>query len=133
MNKTEKSKPDVIEAAGGLVWRSTDEGEEIAIIHRERYDDWTLPKGKRETGESWTETALREVAEETGCRTELGTFAGGIIYKVDGSPKIVLYWHMRLIEDQVFTPNDEVDQMLWMKPKEAAQKMSYPAEISLLP
>jgi len=131
--KNNKTQSEVIEAAGGLLWRSKDGGKEIAIIHRDRYDDWTLPKGKRETGETWTETALREVFEETGCRAELNAFAGGIIYTVNECPKIVLYWHMKLVEDLGLTPNDEVDQLIWLAPHEAAKIMSYPAEVSLLP
>ena len=62
-------------AAGGILWRDGTGGREIAIVHRPEYDDWTLPKGKVKAGESLTETALREVREETGHKARLGAFS----------------------------------------------------------
>jgi 8-oxo-dGTP pyrophosphatase MutT (NUDIX family) len=124
---------EVIEASGGLLWRGNPENPEIAVIHRPRYNDWTLPKGKKEIGESWIETAEREVFEETGCKIQLGNFAGGIIYTVLGVPKVVLFWHMKFVEDIGFTPTEEVDQMVWLNPEEARNMMSYPAETNLIP
>ena len=128
MAKTQNNNLEVIEAAGGILWRSTSTGEEVAIIHRLRYGDWTLPKGKREPGETWTETALREVYEETGCLAQLRDFAGGQIYTVDWVPKVVLYWHMHLLQEQDFKPNNEVDRMLWLHPHKARSIMTYPTE-----
>ena len=68
----DKAYLPVIEAAGGIVWRNQDRKNHLIIIHRPKYDDWTLPKGKRDPGEHWQETALREVFEETSCVTKLG-------------------------------------------------------------
>jgi 8-oxo-dGTP pyrophosphatase MutT (NUDIX family) len=133
MKNNKNSKVEVIEAAGGLLWRGTSTQPEIVIIHRSRYNDWTLPKGKREAGESWGETALREVREETGYIAHLENFAGGMFYSVDNIPKVVLFWHMRILEDQGFKPNEEVEKLVWLSPEEAKQKMSYPAEIALIP
>ncbi len=128
----EDVKADVIEAAGGLLWRETPQGREIAIVHRKRYDDWTIPKGKRDPGERWQETALREIEEETGCTAELISFAGSTAYTVNGVAKIVLFWNMRLIGESSFTPNEEVDRLLWL-PKEAAlSKLSYQTEREIL-
>lgn len=136
MNDPKKEKTaepkEVIEAAGGLLWRGNPEGPEVAVIHRLRYNDWTLPKGKREAGESWTQAALREVFEETHCKARLGDFAGGVIYMVDHTPKIVLFWHMRVLEDLGFQPNAEVDQLVWMPVESARGIMSYPDEVALL-
>jgi len=132
MSKIQGNSSEVIEAAGGLLWRTTPNGEEIAVIHRPKYNDWTLPKGKRNPGESWVDTAIREVHEETGYLVQLGNFAGGQVYTVDGIPKVVLYWHMYLLQNQDFSPNDEVDQLLWLPPTTAFLKMSYPAEKELL-
>jgi 8-oxo-dGTP pyrophosphatase MutT (NUDIX family) len=132
MTHTNHNHPEVIEAAGGLLWRQTNTGRQIALIHRQRYNDWTLPKGKRHPGETWQQTALREVYEETGCVAELGEFAGGQTYSLAGAPKVVLYWHMWVAEDQGFTPNQEVDQLDWFSLKDALKIMSYPAEIALL-
>jgi 8-oxo-dGTP pyrophosphatase MutT (NUDIX family) len=133
MTPLNSNHPEVIEAAGGLLWRQTSTGHQIALIHRQRYNDWTLPKGKRNPGETWQQTALREVHEETGCVAELGAFAGSQSYSLAGTPKVILYWHMRVIEDQGFTPNQEVDQIAWTSLENARQVMSYPAEIALLP
>src|SRR3954470_19701929 len=66
-------KEDVVRAAGGIVWRRDERGAiELVIVHRPRYDDWSLPKGKLERGETEEQGALREVAEETGLRCKLG-------------------------------------------------------------
>ena len=132
MKKKLDPQTDVIEAAGGLVWRETRAGRELALIHRQRYNDWTLPKGKREVGESWQATALREVYEETGLKVELARFAGSIGYSVNGVPKVVLFWNMRLIDSAEFQPNPEVDQMIWLPLEQALQKITYQDEIALL-
>ncbi len=127
-SEIENPSADVIEAAGGLLWRETPSGREIAIVHRKRYDDWTIPKGKRDPGERWQKTALREIEEETGCKAELSSFAGSTAYTVNGVAKIVLFWNMRLIGECTFTPNEEVDQMLWLLKGEAIKKLSYETE-----
>lgn len=123
---------NVIEAAGGLLWRETAAGLELALIHRPSHDDWTLPKGKREDGESWQDTALREVREETGCRAELDSYAGSIGYIADGTPKVVLFWNMHVVEVREFKPNHEVDRLVWLPLEQAIKKMSYAVEIAFL-
>jgi len=127
-----KNNMDVIEAAGGLLWQETHEGCKIAIIHRPKYDDWTLPKGKREVGETWQETALREVYEETGYHATTEKFAGGIIYQVNNVPKVVLFWNMKILNNQNFTPNNEIDQCKWVLVKDAYIILSYENERKLL-
>ena len=120
--------PHVTEAAGGLLWRDTPQGRQLAIIHRERYDDWTLPKGKRNKGESWQETALREVKEETGFEAQIDSLAGAVAYTIPTGPKIVLFWNMHILAGDDFVPNDEVDDFIWVTPQEALQKLNYPDE-----
>ena len=61
-----------VKAAGGVVWRRGENGVEIVVAHRPRYDDWSLPKGKLDKGEGWEQAALREVEEEVGLRCRLG-------------------------------------------------------------
>lgn len=133
MNETnEHPYAPVIEAAGGLLWRTTASGREIAIIHRPRYDDWTLPKGKRDPGESWQETAQRELGEETGYEVLLTSFAGSIAYTVKGVAKVVLFWNMALKNNGEFQENSEVDILVWLPVEAALKKMTYALEIALL-
>ena len=123
---------DVIQAAGGLVWRNANGRKELLIIHRPKHDDWTLPKGKLEPGESWKEAALREVLEETVCQVEIENFAGCICYTPKDVPKIVLYWNMKLIDEGNFKPNKEVDQIRWLKVDEALAILGYQSERELI-
>ncbi|MET0627643.1 MAG: NUDIX hydrolase [Acidimicrobiia bacterium] len=117
-------------AAGGVVWRRAKNGKgdtQILLVHRPRYDDWSLPKGKAESGERAEETALREVEEETGMRCELGREIGSTRYRDSrGRQKEVRYWLMEPDHDgRTFTPNDEVDEIRWCSPKDAVKLLSY--------
>src|SRR3977135_2306391 len=91
---------DTIRAAGGVIERAGPDGVEILLGHRTRYsdDEWSLPKGKVEAGESLEETAVREVREETGCEVRVGEFLAVTRYDVSGKPKEVHYWRMALVE-----------------------------------
>ena len=126
------SKSGVIQAAGGLLWRKSQHGRQIAVVHRSRYDDWALPKGWREKGESFLEAAVREVVEETNCRLDVGEFAGCSCYVVKSIPKIVLFWNMSLVADCSFIPNEEVDELVWLTVPEAMKRLSYSGERALL-
>jgi len=128
----ENPNTTVITAAGGIVWRETEEGIKLALIHRSQYNDWTLPKGKLEPGESWQTAALREVQEETGCDVELGNFAGSVAYTVRGIPKVVLFWHMKIKNISRFSPNNEVDKLIWLSKEAALEKLNYETEKTLL-
>jgi 8-oxo-dGTP pyrophosphatase MutT (NUDIX family) len=124
---------DVVRAAGGVVYRYTDEGDvEIALIHRPAYDDWSLPKGKLKPGEGLEAAALREVQEETGLKCMIARSLGIIEY-VDrrGREKVVWYWLMRSIGG-AFKPIEEVDRMRWLKFEDAARKLSYDHDQELL-
>lgn len=119
---------DVIKAAGGVVWRLSGQCLEIVVVHRPKYDDWSLPKGKLDPGESWEQAAVREVAEETGLDVELGRFVGQVEYtdmrRTGGRPKVVRYWAMRAIGGE-FTTNNEVDRLRWLPPGDAEQLLTY--------
>jgi 8-oxo-dGTP diphosphatase len=116
------AEAEEVRAAGGLVVRDG----RVLLVHRPRYDDWSLPKGKLDPGESFEQAALREVEEEAGLRCELGEELEPTRY-VDnrGRPKIVRYWVMRNCEDVGFEPNEEVDELAWLEPEEAARRLSY--------
>ena len=93
-------------------------GIEIALVHRPKYDDWSIPKGKLNSGEHPVVGAVREVWEETGSTGVPGRPLGEIRYLKDGAPKRVRFWAMRVASGE-FVPNDEVDQMMWLPPREA--------------
>jgi 8-oxo-dGTP diphosphatase len=128
----EKIAVDVIQSAGGLLWREAPQGTELLIIHRPKYDDWALPKGKLEPDESWTQAAIREVWEETGYQAEIISFAGCLCYAYKGIPKIVLFWNMKVIGDCQFNPTKEVDRIQWMKMEDAFKKLNYSSERDLV-
>jgi len=132
MSKKRIRGSGVIEAAGGLLWRETSRGRQVAIVHRSRYDDWAFPKGWREKGETYLEAAVREVKEETNCQVEPEAFAGSISYTVDGVPKVVLFWHMSLTGDCAFQPDEEVDKFVWLDIEKALKKLTYDGEKKLL-
>src|SRR4051812_8618295 len=114
-----------VKAAGGVVWRRAGEMIAIAIAHRPRYDDWSLPKGKLDPGESWEQAALREIEEETGLRCELGEELEPARYISKGRPKTVRYWRMSVVEELGHAPDDEVDEMRWLTPAEALTLLVY--------
>jgi 8-oxo-dGTP pyrophosphatase MutT (NUDIX family) len=124
--------PEVIRAAGGLVWWRSRRGVRVAVIHRPRHRDWSLPKGKLEAGESWQQAALREVREEIGCDARITSLAGVVSYIVRRRAKVVLFWNMRKIGDCSFHPNAEVDKLAWLSPREAMKRLDHPAEKALV-
>jgi 8-oxo-dGTP diphosphatase len=129
--------PDAAEvkASGGVVWRRAGDGPlELVVVHRPRYDDWSLPKGKLDPGETWEEAALREVEEEVGLRCRLGDELPPVSYRDNkGRAKVVRYWLMEPQGgDAPFTPNDEVDDMRWVDADEAAVLLSYPHDAELV-
>jgi 8-oxo-dGTP diphosphatase len=116
---------DPTPAAGGIVYRDGESGPEILLVHRPRYDDWSLPKGHVDAGETLQEAAVREVLEETGYRCRTGRPAGTASYRTgSGEDKIVHYWVMEVLGG-AFEPNDEVDRIAWVSPDEASGLLSY--------
>ena len=122
-----------VQAAGGVVVRDGESGTEVCLVHRPRYDDWTLPKGKLDPGETFEQAALREVEEETGLHCSLEVELASTHYADrKGRAKIVRYWRMEVDEDPGFEPNDEVDELLWVGVVEAVALLTYPRDAELL-
>jgi len=116
----------VIRAAGAVLWRySANKKIEIALVHRPRYDDWSLPKGKVEEKESHIACAYREVLEETGYASIFGPQIGQAMYKVPEGKKVVRYWSAQAIGEPVGTiDKNEIDEILWLEVKEARKKLT---------
>ena len=119
-------------AAGAVVYRMKDSTPEILLVHRPRYGDWSLPKGKLDRRESFKACAEREVLEETGLVGVVEQALGTVGYVTPvGNNKAVRYWLIRL-KDGSFSPNSEVDKVRWMRSKKAAQKASYGRDVALI-
>lgn len=139
----------VVRAAGAVLWRSAPESVprhakaksvprranaesvEVAVIHRPRYDDWSLPKGKVDPGECEPVTAVREIVEETGYRARLGRRLGVIGYPIPSGVKKVRYWAAHA-DDGSFVANHEVDRLVWLPVKEAMKVLGYPQDRKIL-
>jgi 8-oxo-dGTP pyrophosphatase MutT (NUDIX family) len=123
----------MIEAAGGVVWRPGPAGSiEIAVIHRPRRRDWSLPKGKREHDESLLECAVREVREETGFDCEVGHVVTTAEHRHrSGRRKVIRYWAMRAV-DGSFLPSDEVDELRWVSVAEARTVLTRSRDVAVV-
>ena len=121
-------------AAGAVLWRESADGAlEIALVHRPKYDDWSLPKGKLDPGETPVITAVREVAEETGLNSRLGRYLGHVTYPVTGHRKLkrVDYWSARVVDGK-FESNLEVDALDWRRLDTVMDALSYPMDRSIV-
>ncbi|CAN5455082.1 hypothetical protein BH20ACT15_BH20ACT15_12520 [soil metagenome] len=122
--ETSGGDPD-ISAAGGVVVRRDGRRTRVAVIHRPKYMDWSLPKGKLERGESFEQAAEREVHEETGFRCELVGELPQVSYlDRKARSKLVRYWLMEPGKGK-FEPHEEVDDLRWLTGREARKLLTY--------
>lgn len=132
------SAPKTIYAAGGVMWRETADGKvRVLLVHRTKYKDISLPKGKVDPGETLVETAVRELAEETGIKVNLGVPLGVSKYRMGGGGlKVVHWWSAEATDDAIqassFVPNREIAALEWVSVKKAKARVSYPADVGIL-
>jgi 8-oxo-dGTP diphosphatase len=126
-----------VRAAGAVLWRRAGRAAEVAVVHRPRYDDWSLAKGKLDPGETAAAAAVRELREETGYDAVLGRYLTRTEYRVParhGSgtvPKIVDYFSAEAVSGS-FSPNDEVDELRWLAPADAEKLLTHPLDVRVL-
>ncbi|MDO5083196.1 MAG: NUDIX hydrolase [Arachnia propionica] len=126
------SRKHRIIAAGGVILRERSQGLQVLLIHRDRYDDWSLPKGKGEADELLPETALREIDEETGVEAVLDLRLPSVRYETPKGPKVSHYWRARVRRQRNRRPDQEVQAVTWFPVEEAIAKATYPAEQELI-
>jgi 8-oxo-dGTP diphosphatase len=126
--------PEPVRAAGGVLYRTGATGvPEVCLVHRPRYDDWSLPKGRVDEDEPELAAAVREVAEETGVAGIPEFGLPEVSYRLpDGRPKTVRFWLMRAAAGGPIKDTHEVDKLAWLALPEAALRLSYPDERPLL-
>lgn len=124
----------MIEAAGGVVLRTRDGHTEVLVVHRMRYDDWSLPKGKLDPGESAVAAAVREVEEETGVHAAPIDELPELTYTVAAGPKRVRWFTMRFLSGDPADrpPDEEVDVARWVELQEAVDLLTYAHDVALL-
>ena len=124
-------------AAGAVCWREVGKDLMVAIIHRGRYQDWSFPKGKVDSGETLAEAAVREIKEETGLKVKLGVPLSTVSYPIDKEKtKVVHYWATKVsdkaLANSKFKPDEEVSEVVWVKADQAFEKLSYKHDRELL-
>lgn len=121
--------PIEVEAAGAVL---VDGDNRLCLIHRPRYDDWSLPKGKLDEGESHRDAAIREVAEETGIAAVFVGWLADVHYR-DGAGRLkrVRYAEMTATDGE-FVANDETDAVEWLSPEEARLRLTYDVDVELV-
>jgi 8-oxo-dGTP diphosphatase len=123
----------LVRASGGVVSRARDGETEILLVHRPKYDDWSLPKGKRDPAETDEQCAVREMEEETGLRCRLGRELLPTVYPdAHGRAKLVRYWAMSIVSERAFVPGNEIDDLRWVSADDVAEVLSYERDVEVM-
>ncbi len=120
-----------IHSAGAVLWRPAVHGIDVLLVHRSKYDDWSLPKGKREPGEHVLLTAVREVLEETSVRPVLGPRLATVEYLARGRSKQVDYWAALAAHDEA-KASHEIDAVAWVPRPQLLDRLSYPHDADVI-
>ena len=132
------STSEPVLAAGAVCWKVTAKGKlRILVVHRTQHKDTSLPKGKLDPGETLPETAVREIAEETGLIVGLGAPLGVVEYVLpNGRDKKVYYWAAQVQPDAIanstFVSNDEIEQLTWLSVPKARKRLSYAHDVDIV-
>jgi 8-oxo-dGTP diphosphatase len=132
-----KARHRQVLAAGCVVWRELDGELLVLLVHRGKYRDVSLPKGKLDPGELLPQTAVREIHEETGIRVSLGAPVGRSVYiQPSGREKVVDYWAAEATDEAIrastFVPNKEIAGLDWVTVPAARERLSYPVDLEIL-
>ena len=124
-------------AAGAVLWKLVDGKARVLLVHRTQHQDVTIPKGKVEPSETLPQTAVREIAEETGFDVELGAPLGTVQYRMlNGRQKIVHYWSAEVdpgaAERHSYEANGEIFALEWIPLPKAAKHLTYPHDADVL-
>ncbi len=123
---------EAVRAAGGVPWRRRAGRLEVLLVHRDKYDDWSFPKGKNRAGESDEDCAVREVAEETSLDVTLADELATVVYEAKGRPKRVRYWMVNPADPDEARPTNEVDELAWLEPDAASKRLTHEHDRAVL-
>ena len=123
----------IVRAAGGVVLRRTGAALEVLLVHRPRYDDWSLPKGKRDPAETDEQCAVREVFEETAyvCHLDAELLPSRYVDR-RGRDKVVRWWRMTIVGEHEFVPGDEIDERRWVPTTDASSLATHRDDVVLI-
>jgi 8-oxo-dGTP diphosphatase len=110
-------------AAGGIVLRQ-EQTPLIAVVRLRKRDEWVLPKGKLDDGETPRAAAKREVLEETGHDVCVHEFLGTLVYEAGGRSKVVHYWRMEAGNKPVRELMHDVRAVDWLPLDGAVERLS---------
>ena len=110
-------------AAGGIVLRRG-APPLIAIVRQRKRNEWVLPKGKLDDGETPKQAAHREVLEETGHEVAIHEFLGTLVYQSGGRSKVVHFWRMEAEGGQVRKLMNDIKAVDWLPLEEAIARLS---------
>lgn len=125
-------------SAGGILFKVIQGKYYIAVIHRSKQNDWTLPKGHVKLSESLEATAIREVEEETNNKATIVDEVGSFSYFADDKEKAIryeriVYWFlMESHEDNSDKLDSETDQVKWIDIDDDFSFMTYANDKSMV-